>query len=181
MSILSTVNSTAFVLKWAFILAVLIGLYLVGRSDGAAGPRAELAEYKAQVASDAAEVSRLAAEAASKAAASQRIQFATFNRIERNYEQEKKDAEHNSSRIADDLRTGNLRLRHRLAAQEATAALATDVLSASTSAGSAQSGTGLRPEDAVFLVRLADSADADIRARNRIIEQYERGSCPVVQ
>ena len=181
MSVLASVNSTGFVLKWAAILGLLIVIYLVGRGHGAEGPRAELAEYKAQVAEDAAEIQRLAAETAWKAAEAQRLQVATFNAIDRAHQQEKEDAEVTESRIADALRTGALRLRQRLAAQEATAALTADVLSASTGAGRAEGGTGLRPEDAGFLVRIADEADAAIRGRNRIIEQYERGSCLVSQ
>lgn len=181
MSVLASIDSTGFVLKWGAILAVLIGLYFIGRGHGAEGPRADLAEYKAEVAADAAEVHRLAAETARKAAEAQRVQVATFNAIDRAHEQEKGDAEVTEGRIADAVRTGALRLRQRLAAQEATAALTADVLSASTSTSGSEGGTGLRPEDAGFLVRIADEADAAIRGRNRIIEQYERGSCPVAQ
>lgn len=181
MSILASVNSTGFVLKWGAILALLLGIYLVGRSHGAEGPRAELAEYKAVVATDTAELHRLAADAVRKAAEAQRLQVAAFNTIDRTHEQEMRNAEVTEGRVADAVRTGALRLRQRLAAQKATAALAADVFSASTGAGSAEGGTGLRPEDAGFLVRIADEADAAIRGRNRVIEQYERGSCPVTQ
>lgn len=179
MSVLASVNSTGFVLKWGAVLGLMLVIYLVGRDHGADGPRADLAEYKAEVAKDTAEVARMAADAATKAAAAQRAQVAAFNTIERTHEKERKDAEVTESRIADAVRTGALRLRQRLAAQEATAALTADVLSTSTGAGGPEGGPGLRPEDAGFLVRIADEADAAIRGRNRIIEQYERGSCPV--
>lgn len=76
------------------------------------------------------------------------------------YRQEQQDAQKKTDTTLADLRSGNLRLRQRLAAARCPS-LPGAVSGADGSDGS--DGTGLQRSDAEFLVRFADRADTAVR------------------
>ncbi len=96
--------------------------------------------------------------------------------IDSRHQQEFADAQTAADRTVADLRHGALRLRKQLAATSCPAGLQF----AGPSPGVDIEAPGLRPEDAGFLVRLADECDADLRAAQAVIDEDRRlcGSQP---
>ncbi|WP_421793542.1 lysis system i-spanin subunit Rz [Hydrocarboniphaga effusa] len=90
--------------------------------------------------------------------------------IDSRHQQEFADAQTAADRTVADLRNGTVRLRKQLAAASCPAGLQF----AGPSPGVNEEAPGLRPEDAGFLVRLADECDADLRAAQAVIDEDRR-------
>lgn len=135
--------------------AALLGLYgwaeiRVGRAQTSlAEAKAEHSE-QALIAAEA--ITRLQDEAVTK----EREAVQELAALSTQFHREQRDAQARTDRTLSELRSGNLRLRDRLAAASCPGVPGT----ADGSGGSdAAGGAGLRPEDADFLIRESDRAD----------------------
>lgn len=147
--------------KWQALLVVALGLAMWQR-DVANGLRADIAAH--ELADGRA--TREAVEEARQAEADNRAKERTHNEkmaaIAAQFEQEREHALAEKDSVIADLRDGTLRLRTRLAAAAATGNLAAQA-GASAGSGDGPEATGLRVEDAEFLVRESERADDVVR------------------
>jgi hypothetical protein len=148
------------------ILAVLALCTVLYLSHRLAVVRADLATEHALRLKEQRDTASALAAAQATARKAEHDQAVRFAQLDAQHQQELADAQRSSDRVIADLQSGALRLRQRLAAAAAAGAGHTGAAAASSGA---DEGTGLRPEDAGFLVRLADSADADIRALQAVV------------
>ncbi len=117
------------------------------------------ANARADAASRRAEASEAELKAVSKARDQEREAARRANAIAAKYEQDKIDAEAAAKRTADDLRTGNLRLRERWQGCEARR-----MSDANGAAGQPDESADDRAESAGRIIRAAREADDQIRA-----------------
>lgn len=128
------------------------------------GSRAAAASNKAALAQSKAETAAQAGARTAEHASAQRA-----NEIAESYERGKQDAQDTASRIAADLRSGNIKLR------DAWAGCETQRLSdAAASASKPDAGADDRGESAARIVRAAADADAQIRALQALV-RADRG------
>lgn len=143
-----------------FIAFAALGLYMLGRSHGAEGPKAELAAYKAEIQKAVAE--RLAQNALKEAADKKE-----FERIAAQYEQDKINAQAKADAVIAGLRAGTLRLRKHW-----------DGCRAASQAAGNSSGIDedarLREADAGANVRDAAEADSWIKALQQGWQQCQK-------
>jgi hypothetical protein len=140
-------------------LAALLGLWGWAELRGARAQTAlaELARDHAQQQSAmAAEIQRLQDEAVQL----EREAAQELAALSARHAQETRDAQAITDRTLADLRSGTLRLRQRLAAAHCDTVPGA---AAGADGGDAAGGTGLRPEDADFLVRESARADSVVR------------------
>ena len=150
------------VLHTAILLSLVGAIFVLAlRLDAAHGDLAT--EHSARLAAE----ETAAAEAAVRK--TEQEQAARFALLDAQHQAELDDAKTSSDRVIADLRSGALKLRQRLAT-----ATANDSPEVAAGTGSSDESPGLRPADAGFLVRLADSCDADIRAAQAVIADDRR-------
>ena len=151
------------------ILALIIAAILGLGGAGAAGYRKGTidAERAAQIAMD----KHLAEDRASERAAEQEANrykdaLATAqNAVSAAYEKGKKDAETTAKRTVADLRAGNLVLRNRWTACQASA----DLPAAPAAPGEPDAGTADRAESAGRIVQAAAQCDAQVRGLQELL------------
>jgi hypothetical protein len=147
----------------AALLAGLLGLaYTTGRKHEAAAWRAQIAEMRQDAAQAEAEATK--AKAAHEAA--DRAAIAQMRTI---HEQELADAQAARTKLAADLRAGNVRLR-----ESFTCPAAADLSDTAAGAGRDHAAAELRAADAraavAAAIELADQCAAQLRAAQRVIQ-----------
>lgn len=147
--------------KWQVLLVAALGLALWQR-DVANGLREDIAAHalEDERAAGAAKADKLQAETAAREV--ERIHVDEMAAIAAQHEQEKQHALAEKDAVIAGLRDGTYRLRTRLAAAGATADLAAQV-GAAAGIGDGAAQTGLRIEDAEFLLSEASRADDVVR------------------
>lgn len=147
------------------IMAVLYGAYRHGVTTTADRYGRQIAE---QDAANAAALAKAHADARTKEAdAAQRQAEIETDLLKRN-----EDAQATADRTIADLRAGTIRLRHDLTSAQCAIASVSDIATGTAQRDATCTG-GLRPDDAAFLIRFADRADAiarQLQAAQRVID-----------
>lgn len=143
------------------LLGGLLLMLAVASGSFYAGHHAEAEVMQAKVAIMQRDSTQALAAFQAKALADHQAQEQKYAQAQATYEREKDDAKAAADRNLADLRAGTLRLRHEWSC---TPQLAAAVSQAASGGSGADAGADLRYKDASDLVRLADDADAQIRA-----------------
>lgn len=142
---------------------VLVGLLAWGGyglyKQGGKTARIELAEYKAQVATDARRVAELARDSANKARAAEQAKAAQLAAIAEKYERDKRDAEAAHNQLVAALSAGTVRLRNLWQGCQATGRVSGAAASAAESDATARE----REKAAADIVRIGRDADDTIK------------------
>ena len=149
-------------IKWGAIALLLASVYAWGHHNGAAGVQAK---FEAHMYLDGQK-----ALAASEAARKHEQQDAANSaRIAQAYEQGKADAEAAGKRVADDLRSGNLKLRKEWRGCETS-----KLSDAATRPAEPDAARADREESAGRIVRAAREADEQIKGLQDILRTERR-------